>query len=62
MVHDDELHEFEVLMDLSMPVVKIGNYEYCAGEALRCLDPIAFKEECLRWVSGKKGVFFDEVA
>ncbi len=58
MIHEDELREFETLMDLSMPIVKIGCYEYCAGEALKALDPIAFREECLRWVSGQEGVFF----
>jgi len=61
MLHDDELDAFEEMMDLGLPEIKIGNYVYLAGEALRKLDPIAFREECLRWVEDEKGCQFERI-
>lgn len=55
MLDEDELKEFETMMDLALTPVRIGDYEYPAGEALKCLDPIAFREEYLKWVNGRGG-------
>lgn len=46
--------EFSEQLDDCWEPVSVCGYEYCAGRALRELDPIAFRESFLDWIDAQQ--------